>query len=399
MTRLRALIVCPGRGSYGRAQLGSLRGSIDAGPQRREVPVNDPIIAALDRFRARLGRPTISALDRAPEYAPHLHVAGEHASLLTFACTAVDLAAIDRDKVDIVGVTGNSMGFYTALYAAGALDLDAAARLVETLGHYQAGNVIGGQLLYPLVGDDWRPASTLPATPSVLRLPALDDTHAAALAVVQSAALSAAPVAALAAAHSAALDTAHSAALDAALAHPGVHVSIRLGGTIVLGADADGLAHARRVLPPIERGGLRYPAQLPLHSAFHTPLMAATAARARTDLADLPIRSPAITLIGGDGVVHRPWASPAALWAYTLGAQIVEPFDFARAIATALGELGPDVIVLPGPGDSLGGALAQILIAQRWRGLRDRADFVAMQASDRPIVLAMQRPAQRACVV
>jgi acyl transferase domain-containing protein len=345
MTRLRALIVCPGRGSYGRAQLGSL-------------PVHDPIVLALDRFRTELGRPAISALDRAPAYAPQLHIAGEHASLLTFACTAVELAAIDRDKVDIVGVTGNSMGFYTALYAAGALDLDGAARLVETLGHYQAGNVLGGQLLYPLVGDDWRPSSAASA--------------------------------------------AHAAAVAAALDHPGVHVSIRLGGTIVLGADADGLAHARRVLPPIERGGLRYPAQLPLHSAFHTPLMAATAERARRDLADLSIRairairSPAITLIGGDGAVHRPWASPAALWAYTLGAQIVAPFDFASAVATALGELGPDVIVLPGPGDALGGAIAQILIAQRWRGLGDRAEFAAMQASDRPILLAMQRPEQRA---
>jgi acyl transferase domain-containing protein len=337
MTRLRALLVCPGRGSYGRAQLGSL-------------PPGDPIVAALDRFRARLGRPTLMELDRAPAYAPHLHVAGEHASLLTFASTAVDLAAIDRDKVDIVGVTGNSMGFYTALYAAGALELEGAARLVETLGHYQAQNVIGGQLMYPTVDDTWRASST------------------------------------------------YATAIAAALDHPGVHVSIRLGGTIVLGADDDGLTHARRVLPPIERGGMRYPAQLPLHSAFHTPLMAATGERARRDLADLQLRSPAITLFGGDGAIHWPWASPAALWAYTLGAQIVEPFDFARAIATALGELGPDVIVLPGPGDSLGSAIAQILIAQRWRGLGDRADFAAMQASDRPIILAMHRPEQRARV-
>lgn len=335
MTRLRAVLVCPGRGSYGRAQLGSL-------------PAADPIVAALDRFRAQLGRPTLTELDRAPAYAPQLHVAGEHASLLTFACTAVDLAAIDRDKIDVVGVTGNSMGFYTALYAAGALDLDGAARLVDTLGHYQADDVIGGQLMYPTVDDTWRPSA------------------------------------------------AYATAIAAALDHPGVHVSIRLGGTIVLGASADGLAHARRVLPPIERGGMRYPAQLPLHSAFHTPLMAATGERARRDLADLPIRSPAITLIGGDGVVHRPWAAPAALWDYTLGAQIVEPFDFGRAIATALGELGPDVLVLPGPGDSLGGAIAQVLIAQRWRGLASRADFTAMQASAQPIVLAMTRPDQRA---
>jgi acyl transferase domain-containing protein len=338
MSRLRALIVCPGRGSYGRAQLGSL-------------PAGDPIVAALDRFRARLGRPALSGLDRAPEYAPRLHVAGEHASLLTFACTAVDLAAIDRNRLDIVGVTGNSLGFYTALYAAGALDLAAAARLIETLGHYQTDHVIGGQLMYPLVGEDWRPAA------------------------------------------------ANEAAVAAALDHPGVHVSIRLGGTIVLGADADGLAHARRVLPAIERGGMRYPAQLPLHSAFHTPVMAATGERARAELADLAIRSPAITLLGGDGAVHRPWASPAALWSYTLGPQLVEPFDFTRAIATALGELGPDVIVLPGPGDSLGGPIGQILVAERWRGVRDRAGFLAIQASDRPVVLAMHRPEQRARVV
>jgi acyl transferase domain-containing protein len=338
MSRLRALIVCPGRGSYGRAQLGGL-------------PAGDPIVAALDRFRARLGRPALSGLDRAPEYAPRLHVAGEHASLLTFACSAVDLAALDRNRLDIVGVTGNSLGFYTALYAAGALDLGGAARLIETLGHHQTENVIGGQLMYPVVGDDWRPSA------------------------------------------------ANQAAVAAALDHPGVHVSIRLGGTIVLGADADGLGHARRVLPAIERGGMRYPAQLPLHSAFHTPLMAATGERARAELADLAIRSPSITLIGGDGVVHRPWASPAALWSYTLGPQLVEPFDFTRAIATALGELGPDVIILPGPGDTLGGPIGQILVAERWRGLGDRAGFLALQASEQPIVLAMHRPEQRARVV
>ncbi|HWU87159.1 MAG TPA: hypothetical protein VN253_07790, partial [Kofleriaceae bacterium] len=160
MTALRALVVCPGRGSYGRAQLGSLR-------------AGSPITAALDRFRADLGRPKLTELDGAPEFSPRLHVAGEHASLLTFACTAVDLAAIGagepgragsaiaRARVDVVGVTGNSMGFYTALYAAGALSLLEAARLVETLGAYQAERVIGGQLVYPLVGDDWRPSPLL----------------------------------------------------------------------------------------------------------------------------------------------------------------------------------------------------------------------------------------------
>jgi len=168
---------------------------------------------------------------------------------------------------------------------------------------------------------------------------------------------------------------------------------------MVLGGDAAGLAHARGVLPPLERGGLRYPAQLPLHSAFHTPLMRPTAERARADLADLPLRSPAVPLISGDGVVHRPWASPDALWDYTLGPQLLAPYDFTLAIATAVASLGPDALILPGPGDSLGSAIAQILIGLRWRGLTSRTDFTTLQASDTPFVLAMARPAQRARVV
>jgi hypothetical protein len=121
--------------------------------------------------------------------------------------------------------------------------------------------------------------------------------------------------------------------------------------------------------------------------------------RARADLATLPVRSPAITLVGGDGAVYRPWADPAALWAYTIGPQIVEPFDLELAVSTALGELGPDAIILPGPGDSLGGAVGQILIARRWRGLRDKQDFTDAQAGSSPLVVAMSRPDQRARVV
>jgi len=316
---MRALVVCPGRGSYGRAQLGKL-------------PAH-PIVDALDRYRASLGRPTITELDRAGAFTPKLHVAGEHASLLTFACTAVDVAEI---RAEIVGVTGNSMGFYTALYVSGALDLEDAARLVETLGHYQTDNVIGAQLVYPIVDEDWR------------RVP---------------------------------------------FEMPDAYVSIRLGGSIVLGTDDP--ESVKRALPPIERGGITYPLQLPLHSAFHTPLMAATAERAQTDLADLPIRSPRITLFDGAGTMHRPWADPDALWEYTLGAQVTEPFDLEAAVGTAVAELGPDAIILPGPGDNLGGAIAQILIARRWRGLRDRKDFMEAQAGEHPIVLAMARPDQR----
>ena len=44
-------------------------------------------------------------------------------------------------------------------------------------------------------------------------------------------------------------------------------------------------------------------------------------------------------------------------------------------------EYAPDRIILLGPGDTLGGAIAQALIAIEWRGLRSKADFQEMQAS------------------
>ena len=60
-------------------------------------------------------------------------------------------------------------------------------------------------------------------------------------------------------------------------------------------------------------------------------------------------------------------------------------------------EYAPDRIILLGPGDTLGGAIAQALIAIDWRGLGSKADFQAMQAAD-PFLLAMGREDQRALV-
>ncbi|MCB9742495.1 MAG: ACP S-malonyltransferase [Alphaproteobacteria bacterium] len=334
---MRVLLLCPGRGSYGRAQLGSLQGS-------------SPTLDRLDAYRASLGRPTLRELDLAERFSPRLHLAGEHASLLTFGATLADLEQLDPEKAHVVAVAGNSMGWYTALCAAGALSLDAAARLVETMGAYQAGNVIGAQLLYPVTGEDWRP------------------------------------------------DPALAAAVEATLAHPDVFVSIRLGGTVVLGVGRDGQRHALETLPALERGRLTFPLQLPLHSAFHTPLMAATSAGAKLELADLPFTGPVHTLVAGGGRIFRPWASPVELADYTLGSQVVDPFDLSACVAAGLGEFAPDAVLLPGPGDNLGSAVAQVMIALGWRGLRDRADFMEAQASERPVLISMARPEQRARV-
>lgn len=333
----RVVIVCPGRGSYGREQLGTLRGADTL-----------PSVQAANALRAALGRPTPTEMDAAEAYSSRLHVAGENASILTATCSLADLDRVNAaGKVEIVGVVGNSMGWYTALAAAGALSLADGLRLIEAMGQYQAGNVIGGQVVYPLCDGDWAAAPSA----EVARL--LADV-------------------------------------------PGLHVSIHLGRQLVLGGTDAALRIALDRLPPRKAGERDAPFQLPLHSAFHTPLMADTSARAIADLVDLAFQAPAVPLVDGRGQAWFPrHADPAALAAYTLGAQVVAPFDFTLCVRTAMRELAPDALVLVGPGGNLGGALAQALLDERWSNLRTRADFQARQAAD-PIVWAMSRPEQRA---
>ena len=340
MARLRTLLLCPGRGSYSRAELGSLAG-VDA--------------VALDHFeayRAAQGEPGPRALDAAERFSPRLHLAGEHASILTAGASLADMEQIDAERYESVGVMGNSMGWYTALGAAGALDLDDCAALIDTMGSYQSQQVIGGQLVYPLTDEDWR------VDPAALRL------------------------------------------VNEAVADiPDLHWSIRLGGQAILCGTEAALEAATTRLPPVAGKGLSFPLLLPLHSAFHTPLMAPTRDRAETEQGGLGWRAPTVTLIDGRGACWRPrFADPAALRAYTLGAQVTETFDFSTMVSVALGELAPDRIILTGPGSNLGGAVAQVLIALGWQGITSRADFQRRQESA-PLLLAMGRPDQRALVL
>ncbi len=331
---MRVLLLCPGRGSYSKASLRSLQ-------------VESPVLDWLDAFRESLDRPTLRSLDASKRFSAKKHVAGENASLLTFAATAADLECIDPEKARVVAVAGNSMGWYTALYASGALELDEAARLIETMGSYQQGSVIGGQVLYPVCTEDWRP-------------------NGVGWEIVRQ-----------------------------ALEHPEIHLSILLGGSVVLAGTDEGLKLLME-MPRVERGAHAYPLKLPLHSAFHTPLMEGTRDRALQDLGDLAVRSPDLTLFDGAGRSYRPWSSPEEILRYTLNRQVVEPFDLTRCIQAAMGDFAPDAVLLPGPGDTLGAPVAQSLIACNWRGLRDKKDFMEAQASNRPVVLSMARPEQRA---
>jgi len=342
----RALVVCPGRGSYDRASLGQLQDRSEAA---------SAVIAACDEHRRAHSRVPVTELDADKRFRTTRHVAGEHASLLTFCCSLADLADL-RSEFEVVGVTGNSMGFYTALAASGALPLHDAITLVDTMGDYQVKNVIGGQLLFPVTDTEWKSDTRL--------------VHA-----VQEAVDSA-----VAAGHQA-------------------FWSIHLGGYAVLGADKGGVKYLLDALPTELRGTREFPLQLPLHSAFHTPLLAPTAQRALQELDWLAFAAPRIPLIDGRGAVWRPrWTDPRALYAYTLGQQVTETFDFTTAVRTALRHTGAEVVIALGPGNSLGGPLARILVSEGWGGIQSRADLDARQQAD-PVLQSFGVRLQRRALV
>ena len=336
----RVLVVCPGRGSYSRDTLGSLRD---------RTPEAQAIVAACDAWRTEQGRPTVSALDAADRFSSVRHQQGENASLLTFACSLADLADLHEGHT-VAGITGNSMGWYTALAASGALSLHDAIRLVDTMGCYQEGAIIGGQILTPLTGTDWQP------------------------------------------------DPARRAALDQVLAQAraaghDAYWSIDLGSFAVLAGDEAGIQFLLSHLPSETRGSVTFPNRLPKHAAFHTPLMQATSARAQRELADLTFHAPRVPLVDGQGRVHRPhWADPEALRAYTLGHQVVAPYDYGLALRAALHHTAPDLVALLGPGNSLGGPSAAVLVQDGWRGLSTRDAFT--QAAE-PLLLSWGVPHQR----
>src|SRR5262249_37479877 len=145
-------------------------------------------------------------------------------------------------------------------------------------------------------------------------------------------------------------------------------------------------------LPRVQLGSNTYPFRLIGHGPYHTPLVEEVSARARERLSGLEFRPPRVTLIDGRGVRFTPWSSdPGELADYSLGSQIVKPFDFGLAVRVALREHAPELLVLPGPGNTLGSICGQVLIAEGWRGIRSRADFDAAQVSSDPIVESMRR--------
>ncbi|MGZ8998788.1 MAG: ACP S-malonyltransferase [Allosphingosinicella sp.] len=343
--KLAALVVCPGRGTYGKAELGYLK---------RHHSDKADLIATVDRLRTGRGREAISALDGAERFSVATHTRGDIASPLIFTASFADFLAIDRTRFEIAAVTGNSMGWYTALACGGAVSLDHGFSIVDSMGDYSQAGEPGGQVLIQVVDEEWR------------EVPGLSD-------------------------HLLALVEQIATRPDCALS-----VSIELGGMLVFAGNEAGLNFLLAEAPQTPG---REPMRLVNHGPFHSALMKGSSERAMASLPADWFESPEAPMIDGRGHVWRPFASaPAALHDYTFVAQILETYDFTRALQVAVKEYAPDRIILLGPGETLGGAIAQALIAIGWRGLKSKADFQKMQASDAPILLSMGRDAQRKLV-
>lgn len=342
-TKERLLIICPGRGTYTSSELGCLtRYAGDA-----------DWLARFDEHRREQGLPPLSELDITHPWRQALHGRGEHAAPLIYACALADLLAIDQKRYEIVAVTGNSMGWYIALAAAGALEYQDAFRLISTTATLMQQQLRGGQALYPWVDDDWQPQPE--RRQSLLTL--MESLHG-------------------------------SGGLE-------LYLSIDLGGMLVFGGNEAGLAALLEQLPARDP----FPLRLPQHAAFHTPLQAPIKTQAREAFDSTAFTAPRVPLVDGLGRVWTPWsADPQSLWDYTLGEQLVAPYNFTSAVRVGLREFAPDRVVVLGPGTTLGGATAQVLIQERWHDLTDKASFHDRQARD-PVLLSMGFPEQRARLV
>jgi malonyl CoA-acyl carrier protein transacylase len=278
---------------------------------------------------------------------------GDVAAPLIYSATILDFLSIDRGQYDIVAVAGNSMGWYSALACGGAVSVEDGFRISNAMGLNSQTHGPGGQILLQVVDEDWRP------------VPGLRERLFGLVADIGS-------------------RPGHALAL-----------SIDLAGMLVFAGNEEGLTALLADAPPTPG---RDPLRLAGHGPFHTPLMFGSSGKAMAELPHSLFHRPALPLVDGRGHIWRRHASePAAVRDYTFRHQILAPYDFALSVQVAVREYAPDVIILPGPGDTLGGAIAQSLIGIGWQGIGSKADFVARQAAD-PVLLSMGRAEQRGLV-
>ncbi|WP_299847950.1 ACP S-malonyltransferase [uncultured Roseovarius sp.] len=340
-----AVVVAPGRGTYNRDELGYF--------QRHHSGSSDLMIQ-FDRYRKKEGQEPLSALDGAERFSGAKHTRGDNASGLIHACAFADFLAIDRDRFDILAITGNSMGWYIALACAGALSALDGLRVVNTMGTLMQEHMIGGQLIYPFVDENW------------CLIPGERERIEEKMAEINR--------------------------------RPGhnLTLSIDLGGMLVLAGDVQGLSAFKAEMPVVQQ---RFPLRLPGHAGFHSRMQTPVATEGQNRLGEDLFSSPILPLIDGRGAIWHPRATDSFnLRNYTLGHQVIAPYDFSTAIRVAAREFMPDVFIVLGPGATLGSAVAQSLILCGWRGLTSKADFKSVQLSN-PHLLSMGLEDQRLLVV
>lgn len=343
MTRT-AVVICPGRGTYNKPELGYLH---------RHHASRMDVFRRFDAIRAEQGQEAITELDGADRYSVARYSRGDVASPLIYAASLADAQAL-ADDIEVVAVTGNSMGWYIALAVAGALSPEDGFRVVNTMGTLMQEHLIGGQLVYPFFGEDWAddPAHKADLLAEVTRINGIEG---------------------------------HDLAL-----------SIDLGGMLVLAGNDAGLSAFEASQPAVQE---RFPMRLQNHAAFHTHLQDPVAAQGRARLGEALFAQPDRPLIDGRGKIWWPGAAGMGdLRDYTLGHQVTETYDFTRAVQTAAREFAPDLFIVTGPGATLGGAVAQSLVLANWRGAATKGEFQKFQ-QDNPFLVAMGREDQRALVV
>ena len=316
-----AVVIAPGRGTYNKNELGYLK---------RHHP-NAPNLDQFDAYRATLGQKKISELDTFSRFSGPTHTRGDNAAPLIYACAYSDFVSIDRDLFDIVGITGNSMGWYIALACAGAVDPMGGMQVVNTMGTLMQVHMIGGQLIYPFLDDNWQ------------EIPGRRDNLLSEVITINS------------------------------RPDHDLGLSIDLGGMLVLAGNEAGLTAFERSVPALQG---RFPMRLQNHAGFHTHLQRPISKLGFDALSEQLFVQPTIPLIDGRGAIWYPNSTDiSALYNYTLGHQVIEPYDFTAAVRTAAREFMPDVFIVLGPGTTLGGATAQALIQANWRGWRSKVDF------------------------
>lgn len=334
MAKKRVVVICPGRGSYTKETLGYLK------PHRDLLAdfLND-----LDARRQEIGEPKVTELDQMGTFRTSLHTKGEHASVLIYACAMADYVSLDPDKYEVVAVTGNSMGWYLTLAMAGSLNWQGAFEVIQTMGSMMKEKIIGGQIIYPVVDENWQISTTrVSEIQKILRDINLDPESEA-------------------------------------------YISIYLGGYWVLAGNEKGLEQLQKRLPQVEN----YPFRLINHAAFHTPLLRPTSEKAMRTIRREIFSRPQIPMIDGRGKIWMPYSTDCdELYDYTLGHQVYEPYDFTAAVSVALKEFAPDHLILLGPGNSLGGTIGQILVQNRWYDLDSKAAFSTRQKTS-PILISM----------